>query len=92
MTHLASYAMATTFSVLALIAQTAAQPAPLPPNTIDCSAFKKLPNGSWYVGAPTTFDIGSVKRMTLSNSTLNLNSMNLGGANLYGVLERKCGG
>jgi hypothetical protein len=68
------------------IAQTA-----LPENTIKCEAFKKQPNG-WYVGAPTTFDIGDTKAMTIGNQLIAPNTMNLGGANLYEVLERKCGG
>jgi len=71
----------------------AAQPSnSLPPNTIDCAAFTKQPNGNWYVGAPTTFDIGSVKHMTLSQSVIDPHFMNVGGADLYDVLNRKCGG
>ena len=27
----------------------------LPPNTIDCAAFKKTPNGNWYVGPSNYF-------------------------------------
>jgi hypothetical protein len=32
-----------------------------PPNTIDCAAFKKTPNGNCYVGPQTTFDIGAAQ-------------------------------
>jgi hypothetical protein len=58
----------------------AAQPnTSLPPNTIDCSAFAKLPGGSWHVGASTTFDIGPFKGLGIRNF------------DLYDILERKCG-
>jgi hypothetical protein len=39
----------------------------LPPNTIDCAAFQRTPNGNWYAGRRTTFDIGPVKAIGLSN-------------------------
>jgi hypothetical protein len=34
----------------------------LPSNTIDCAVFKKTPNGNWYVGPRTTFDVGHLKQ------------------------------
>lgn len=86
-----------TTSVLLLLslsgAHLAAQtPAPLPENTIDCKAFQKLPDGNWYVGPPTTFDIGNVKRATMADQRIAPRFLNMGGADLYDVLERKCGG
>jgi len=70
-----------------------AQEAPeLPPNTIDCTGFKKATDGSWRVGAPTTFDIGTAKGITLSGMTVYPRSAPLGGGDLYEALESKCAG
>lgn len=63
----------------------------IPPNTIDCAAFAKRPDGNWYVSAPTTFDIGDTKRTTLGPTLIRPKSFMMGGANLYNVLEDKCG-
>ena len=71
----------------------AAQEAPeLPPNTIDCTAFTKARDGNWRVGAPTTFDIGAAKGITLSGVTVRPGSVLFGGGDLYEVLESKCAG
>jgi hypothetical protein len=66
----------------------------LPPNTIDCVAFKKTPNGNWYVGPQTTFDIGPLKAIRLGNYLIVPHDTNTSfrGVDLYGILERKCGG
>ena len=66
----------------------------LPPNTIDCAAFQKTPNGNWYVGPRTTFDIGPVKAIGLSNYLVIPHDTNSSfhGIDLYDILERKCGG
>jgi len=66
----------------------------MPPNTIDCAAFKKTPNGNWYVGARTTFDIGPHKAISLSNYLVIPHDTNSSfrGFDLYEILERKCGG
>jgi hypothetical protein len=70
-----------------------AQEAPeLPPNTIDCTAFVKARDGNWRVGAPTTFDIGTAKRITLGGVTVRPLSVPLGGGDLYDALESKCAG
>ena len=70
-----------------------AQEAPvLPPNTIDCSGFTKGRDGNWRVGAPTTFDIGTAKGITLSGMIVHPRSVPLGGGDLYEVLESKCAG
>ena len=65
-----------------------------PPNTIDCAAFKKTPNGNWYVGPQTTFDIGPFKAIRLGNYLVVPHDTNSSfrGVDLYDVLERKCGG
>ena len=66
----------------------------LPPNTIDCAAFKKTPNGNWYVGARTTFDVGALRAISLSNYLVIPHDTNSSfrGFDLYEILERKCGG
>jgi len=70
-----------------------AQDAPeLPPNTIDCAGFTKATDGNWRVGAPTTFDFGTAKGITLSGITVNPRSVPLGGGDLYDALENKCAG
>jgi hypothetical protein len=65
----------------------------LPPNTIDCAAFKKTPNGNWYVGSETIFDVGSLKSIRLGNYLIIPHDTNSSfrGIDLYGILERKCG-
>jgi hypothetical protein len=64
---------------------------PLPENTIKCESFKRQPNG-WFVGPPTTFDVGSTKALTISNQLIGPGFMNTGGGDLYEVIERKCRG
>jgi hypothetical protein len=61
------------------------------PNTIDCAAFKKLPDGSWQVEGTTTFDAGAATAMTLSNKTVSRRAMDVGGADLFQVIQAKCG-
>ena len=66
----------------------------LPPNTIDCAAFKKTPNGNWYVGPRTTFDVGPLKAIRLGNYLVipHDTNANFRGVDLYDILERECGG
>ncbi len=66
----------------------------LPPNTIDCATFNKTPNGNWYVGPRTTFDVGPLKAISLSNYLVIPHDTNSSfrGVDLYEILERKCGG
>ena len=68
-----------------------AQTADGPPNTIDCAAFIKHPNRTWYVGEPITVAIGTAG-MTLSHMEIGPGAMYLAGVDLYAVLEHKCGG
>jgi len=65
----------------------------LPPNTIDCSAFQRTPNGNWYVGPRTTFDVGPLKGIGLRNYLVIPHDTNSSfrGIDLYDILERKCG-
>jgi hypothetical protein len=66
----------------------------LPPNTIDCAAFQKTPNGNWYVGSQTIFDVGSLKSIRLGNYLIIPHDTNSSfrGIDLYDILERKCSG
>ena len=61
------------------------------PNTIDCGAFAKMPDGSWQVDGTTTFDAGAATAVTLSNKVVSRRVMDVGGADLYEVIEAKCG-
>jgi hypothetical protein len=61
------------------------------PNTIDCAAFAKQPDGSWQVDGTTTFDAGAATQVTLSNKTVSHRAMDVGGADLFDVIEAKCG-
>ena len=90
----AFYPILTASSVVLNVYGASAQPTgDLPPNTIDCAAFYKAPNGTWYVGQATTFDLGTevgTKRLTLMKSVIGRKFI-IAGTNLYDVLERKCG-
>jgi hypothetical protein len=59
--------------------------------TIDCSAFQKQSNGSYYAGGTTTVKIGAAS-MTLSSMAVGPRSISLGGTDLYDAIDRKCGG
>ena len=80
---------------VAVVASTAASAAgrgarTLPRNTIQCPAFEKLPDGTWHVGE-ATFRIGNFKKMVFTNLTIGPHFFTFGGADLFAVLQRKCG-
>lgn len=78
--------------VVATIATAAAQSRDLLPNTIGCAAFTKAPDGSWVVKGSTTFDAGSTKRMTLSDTSFSKHVFGLdNGIDLADLLDAKCG-
>jgi hypothetical protein len=60
-------------------------------NTIQCAAFKKMPDGTWYVGEPTMFRIGTFKKTIFTHVSIGPHFFTFGGVDLYAVLERKCG-
>jgi hypothetical protein len=60
-------------------------------NTIQCSAFKKMPDGTWYAEGPTTFRIGTFKKTTFTQQSIGPRFFSFGKADLYKVLEGKCG-
>jgi hypothetical protein len=70
-----------------------AQPQPeIPPNTISCDGFKKMPNGEWFA-LPNNppFDLGAAHQITIASSNVPPRGYRLGGYDLYTVLEAKCG-
>ena len=60
-------------------------------NSIQCSAFKKMADGTWYVGRPTTFRIGPFKKTTFREASIGPDNFTFGEADLYEALEAKCG-
>lgn len=65
--------------------------AELPPNTVACRDFKKLPSGNWHTDR-AEFDLGPAIDTTMVDTTIAPGSFNLGdGVDLYRVLEAKCG-
>jgi hypothetical protein len=75
------YLLVVTLAAVAANAQTL--------NTINCSAFTNFPNG-WAVGAPTTFDLGTVKGATVAGKIIQPGSESVGGIDLFAALEQKC--
>jgi hypothetical protein len=61
------------------------------PNSIDCAAFTSLSDGSWRVNGTTTFNAGAATAMTLSNRAISRRMVDVGGADLFDVIEAKCG-
>ena len=60
-------------------------------NSIRCSTFNKMSDGTWYVGAPTTFRMGRFRKITFTELSIGPDFFTFGGADLYKVLESKCG-
>ena len=64
----------------------------LPPNTIDCAQFVKTGPTEWNEVGTAVFDLGSSKHTSMSGSNIPPHAYNIGGYDLYDVLEKKCGG
>jgi hypothetical protein len=65
----------------------------LPPTNLRCSDFLQRPDGSWYA-LKTTFDIGSGKKVTLTDRVITKtgkSAFDIGGVSLYEALAAKCG-
>lgn len=75
-------------TVTAAFAQGPTQP--IPPNTIDCKQFRKV-GQAWTEIGTAVFDVGNVKQTSLSDSSIMPHFMNVGGVDLYYILETKCG-
>jgi hypothetical protein len=56
-------------------------------DTIKCEDFTKLPNGNWKSGPNARVGNG-----TFANSEIGPNGYVIGGADIYVVVNRKCGG
>jgi hypothetical protein len=56
-------------------------------DTIKCEDFTELPNGNWKSGPNAR-----VGNMTFADSVFGPNGLVVGGADLYVVVNRKCGG
>jgi hypothetical protein len=84
-------AIAAVVLATAIVAAAAKDADVAPQSTVQCSAFKRMPNGTWYVGAPTTVSIGKFSKMTFSTISIGPHSFTFGGADLYEVIENKCG-
>jgi hypothetical protein len=81
---------------LSVILPTIAPAEDLLPNTIDCAAFTKRADGTWYVPSRTTFDAGETKAMTIDHSNVAPGAVTVGSRNgksadLYALIEAKCG-
>lgn len=80
--------------VLVLAAHaSAATPKPaLPPNTIDCKDFTRLPNGYWAAHHDAKpFDLGTATHTVIRDSVFGPHLLKQGGYDLSDVLDRKCG-
>lgn len=64
----------------------------LPPNTIDCKQFTKSEAHTWSETGVVVFDLGRIKGTRMTNNKVIPNSIDIGGYDLYDVLEKKCGG
>jgi tetratricopeptide (TPR) repeat protein len=63
----------------------------LPENTIDCKQFKKTGPQEWIEVGTAVFDLAKVNDINLTNQPVTPRSFRFGGADLYSVLEQKCG-
>ena len=77
-------------SLIAVLLPFAALAEDIVPNTIECAAFTKLSDGSWQVVGTTTFDAGAATQMTLAHKNVRRHSIDVGGADLFDVIEAKC--
>jgi len=79
------------FSILIAFAASAALAEDLVPNTLNCAAFNKTPDGKWTAVQTITFDAGAVSGMTLSKGTgVGPHAINVN-VDLYDLIEAKCG-
>jgi hypothetical protein len=64
----------------------------LPPDTLRCEGFKKTSDGTWYAERSASFDIGNAKAVIVEQQVIGPGSHQIGGIDLYVLLERKCAG
>jgi len=63
----------------------------LPPNTIDCTQFKK-DGGQWIQTGESGFDVGSIKNLHVTNTKIGPHSFVVDKYGLFDILNKKCGG
>jgi hypothetical protein len=68
-----------------------AQDTTVPPNTLPCDAFIKKEDGSWLAKKRVSFDVGKAKDVTVDQGTIMPKSRDMGGIDLYVLLDAKCG-
>ena len=56
---------------------------------VDCSVFSKKPDGSWFLSAQTTIELGA-SRITIPPGDIGPRMMQFGMADLHSVLENAC--
>ena len=61
------------------------------PNTLPCDAFSRKENGTWLAKKPVTFDVGNAKNVEVKSGEITPKTGNVGGVDLYVLLEAKCG-
>ena len=76
--------------IIALLAAPAAAAQSNPVDAkVDCSHFSKKPNGSWFVTAQTTIELGD-SQVTIAAGDLGPRMMQFGMADLNTVLDNAC--
>jgi hypothetical protein len=69
-----------------------AQNVPIPRNSVSCEGFSNMPDGNWVAGPNVKpFDIGYVKRVTVSNVIIPRGIMKIDGVDVRELLNEKCG-
>jgi hypothetical protein len=56
---------------------------------VDCTLFLRKPNGSWFVTAQTTIELGD-SQVTIAAGNLGPRMLKFGMADLYTVLDNAC--
>lgn len=64
--------------------------AEVPPNSISCTQFHRLPDGGWHTDG-AEFSFGVTRRVHLDPQDIHENQVNVNRADLYGAIQQKCG-
>lgn len=64
--------------------------ADVPPNSISCTQFHKLPDGGWRTEG-AEFSFGMTRHMHLDPQDIHENQVNVNRADLYTAIQQKCG-
>ncbi len=64
----------------------------MPPNTINCADWTHNGDGSWTAHKDARpFDLGKITKATMQDTTITAHAINMGGYDLWVVLNQKCG-